>query len=366
VSVSGTYLSFLFICDQLPLFVTKTHIDVVLSPPLFHPDVTVSDNCEYFVQLNSLRSYAISAAVRGNYGPVALLRWVQYPDLFVEIVHQLIGHCQYFVLDESGSSAYSKVLMTTSLYYQKLHHEEDLDVEKPRAALLLFISRLLDKPGHLALFFANNLFNSLLLSFLFEDPLTEFVFGQLGQFLHNVPKLAPSLSHQLEQILQICLPSFPEERFVVLVIRLLTSFNDGLICNRSLRPSFEPFYKLFFESFTKFTVCNETVQNYMLQVLQFFALAGNSQSLSSPDVEALVPPIEMAFDDELPQHLKLKSIQLVAGEVLPSFNPRFILRHPRPLNIYLKVSLRDPNVIECLEFINAVVQCARVNALRCR
>jgi hypothetical protein len=110
------FVVFLFICDQLPLFVTKRHIDVVLSPPLFHPDVTVSDNCEYFVQLNSLRSYAISAAVRGNYGPVALLRWVQYPDLFIEIVHRLIGHCQYFVLDESGSSAYSKALMTASLY----------------------------------------------------------------------------------------------------------------------------------------------------------------------------------------------------------------------------------------------------------
>jgi hypothetical protein len=31
------FVVFLFICDQLPLFVTKGHIDVVLSPPLFLP-----------------------------------------------------------------------------------------------------------------------------------------------------------------------------------------------------------------------------------------------------------------------------------------------------------------------------------------
>jgi hypothetical protein len=355
---------FLYLCDHLPTCIARNHIDFLMSTPLFHPDVTAQDDCEYFGQLNSLRSHAVRAAVKGNFATVVLLKWVHYPELFVEVTHRLISDSQFVITNESSAHAFSRALMTSALYYQQLHHDEDRDVKGPRIALLLLIERLLTKEQVL-FFFSNSLFCSLLLSFLFEDSVSEFAFGQLTHLFLTVDELTPALSFHLEQIIHLCLPSFPEQRFVSLVARLLTAFNDGLIHNRVLRKSFEPFCQLFFESFTTFTKWNESLQPYMLQALQFFALAGNEQSLSTPDVEALCPPIQMAFGDELPQLLRVKLIQLIAGEVLPSLNPRFVIRHPRALNVLVKVALRNSAVIECLQFLDELIQFARVNALRC-
>jgi hypothetical protein len=82
------FVVLLFICDCLPPFVSRQHVECLLSDPLFHADVTVFDDCAYFEHLSSRRTYAIAVAVKAGYASVALVKWVQYRKLLIEVVRR--------------------------------------------------------------------------------------------------------------------------------------------------------------------------------------------------------------------------------------------------------------------------------------
>ena len=360
---------YLDVCSHCATAVRKQDIDLLCREPIFDPKVTMDDKYGEFVKLNTFRDLVVKVALQSGMAGRVLQPWVRYPALFSEIVQRFSKNIELLVLNEQTVSDFCRSLMTCALFYQHAHYQDPVlnveAVEVARTSMFLLISRLFSSFERMCLLFANGYFLSFFLSSVFEQPLRSFVLQNLLTYLSKSPDPLPvELSSMLERIMLICTASFPDNEFLQLATDLLSLSNEALIHNHAMKESFGQFCPMLFGSFENLTEPEATVQEYVLECIQLFSLAATTKSLGSAEVALLDSCLERTFLCVTPQ-LRVKLIQLIAGDCLPSVMPSFTIRHPRILKMFLRRSISDPNAIETIDFILQLVSFSSVNAVTC-
>ena len=371
-------LIFLYLCFNFFKYIGKNEALILLSPPFFSPNQTIFNQGDDFYFISSTRSAIIQTLLKSPKGlsELAFTYWMQEPMLFAEIIHRIIINRQLLNFGEKNRfiTPFCKSFMTVSLFYQQLHYlplqENSIPIESieiARTSLLILISNLLSiSDNNIAyLLWSNHYFISFFLSFLFEPSLQSFVLTHLLAFLSKCSNDVPAnLLDILQQIMQICFPSFPNEEFVNLVSDIILTLNDALIHQRSITKSFEQFCSLFFSSsLFSVTIANNSMQNFILQCIQFFSLVATPNDLGIAQYSALEKAITTVFGTILPQTLSNKLIQLIAGDNLASLNPTFFIRNPEAVKMLVRVSIDDPKLVEVINFIEKLVSFSNINAL---
>ena len=362
-------LVFLFLCWNLREFIQRRDVmDILFDAPFFDPRVTVFNQNEDYVKIDSMRSGVIDIVTSSErFVEVLFTKWMQYPYLFAEIAHRVIRNHSMIKIDGCTVNIYSKALMTASMYYQSLHYslEDKGPIEVARTSILLMISQVLGIQGAMSLFFSNQLFVSFFLSFVFEVPLRPYVLSHLLAFLSKEHgPVSDNLINMLVQIIQICSPLFPEQKFVVLVNDIVETLNDVLVHQRSITKYFEPLCAPIFDSLLRL-VDSELAHNYIMQCIVFFSLTALTQTVRSAQLYALEKAIQTVFGNDIPQQLINKIIQMIAGEVRPSLNPTFVIRQPNVLELFLKISLKSNNLLETVQFIDQLCLFSASNCQAC-
>lgn len=375
---------FLYICIEVKEFVRNEDIiNILIDEPFFDPSVTIFnnqiDNEEKekekkeeeigFEFIDSLRTSIVDIALfhMQSFDKI-LLKWIQYPHLFIEIVHRIIRN-SHLHIDTSNVNTISRALMISSIYYQQLHYTDDTHtnlIETVRRSLFLLITQFMQLQHAPHLLFSNSCFVSFLLAFMFEVPLRGFVLANILTFLtkHQTLPSNDSLQSMILQIIQICSQFFPEEKFIVLVMELLQTLVEALIHQRILTKYFEPLCIPVFSSLNSLDN-SELSRNYILVCIQFFALTTLTQSMNSLQISELENSIHIAFNDVIPQQLTNRLIQMIAGEVLPSLSPTFIIRQPKVLGLFLKISLKDNKLLDTINFLDQLCQFSALNCQSC-
>lgn len=364
-------LVFLFMCFNLRDHIERKEVmEVLFDPPFFDPRVTVFDQNDDYEKIDAMRSAVIDIVLTNCERSLELLftKWVQYPYLFAEIAHRFIRNYGIVKqLDAYKANIYSKALMTTSMYYQSLHYilEEKSSIEVARTSILLLISRVLGVKEAMPLFFTNQLFVSFFLSFVFEVPLRSYVLSHLLAFLSKgQDTVSDVLINMLVQIIQISSPLFPEEKFVILANDIVETLNEVLVHQRSITKYFEPLCAPIFDSLSRL-VDSELAHHYIIQCITFFSLTALTQTVQSSQLFALETAIQTVFGNDIPQQLINKIIQMIAGEVVPSLNPTFLIRQPAVLELLLKISLKSNNLRETVQFIDQLCLFSASNCQAC-
>ena len=360
----------------------------LLQEPIFDPKLTVFDNKyqymishEYFKKdleiINAFRSGVIDLALK-NLRPcfeVAFLKYISHPLMFAEITHRMIRD-QRISINPNAVTSLSKSLMTASMYYQPLHYNIDdkettVIIEISRTSIFLFILHLMNSSKTQVLLYSNHIFVSFFLSFLFEVSLRKFILSNLLLFLSKQDTISDSLVEMLSQIIQICSPSFPDEKFVTLVFDMIQTLIDVLTHRRSITEYFEPLCAPIFASLNQLTSSGlnydiELLQHYILLCVQFFALTAFTQTVSFPQIAILEKAIQTIFSHNIPQQLVNRLIQMMAGEISPTLTPTFIIHQPKVLQLFMKISLNDVNFLEKINFVDQLCQFSALNCQRCR
>lgn len=355
------YITYLYCCRNLYMHIRKTDCIILLSSPYFTPNVTVFDqNDDDFQFISSVRSTIIQTLLNSPQSLIefAFYQWMNEPFLFSEIVHRI---AQLFQAHKSTNiNSFCKGLMNSALHFQQLHYSIDDEktienIELARTSLLFLISRILNFDSIVFEFWANNSFTPFFLSFVFELPLRSFVLSHFLSFLSKVTTQIPCvLEAILSQIFSICLSCFPADNYVLLVTDLISTINDSLIHHRKLKDNFHSLYHLFSSSFSSIQK-TETIQNYLLQCIQFFSIVATPADLGIAEYEALEEAITKAFDPNIPHLLSNKLIQLIAGDNLASLSPTFFIGHPKAVELFVRVSMNDEKLSDVVNYIKQLV-----------
>ncbi|OHT13738.1 Beige/BEACH domain containing protein [Tritrichomonas foetus] len=365
---------FLYLCMHLSKYIRSTHANILLSPPFFHQSSTLFDHSTDYNIISTIRSLTIQTLIKSsqNFLSQIILKWIHKPLLFAEITHRIILNNQFLTFDSQTTTQFCKALMTASLFYQQLHYnstdQNDVkNIEIARTSIFLLISTIFNRSENIYTFFVNHYFTTFFFSFVFEVPLRSFVLSQLLAFLSKQQKDIPQLLIDiLQQIMTVSFPSFPNDKFVLLVSDILTTLNDAMLHQRSITSVFEPLIKPLFSSL--FSLTNSpVVQNYLMQCIQFFSVVAQPKSILTSQYDCLNHAISKCFGEtQLPQNLINKIIQLIAGDNLASLVPTFYIRHRKAVRVLLQVSMNDPNLHEVIKFINSLVTFSNYNAIQLR
>lgn len=364
------YIAFLQLCSEVNGQIRKSDFEILISPPLFDPRITIFDKFSDFQKINSLRSKVIRLLFKyPEFISTILLRWVQQPYLFAEIVNRLSRYTtSIFLPNEKLVTSASKALMQTSLYYQQLHATatDKKPIELARISILILISQILHPADMNTFYFSNQFFVNFFLSFLFELPLRSYILSHLLTFLSNrnakeVPKQLLSI---LQHILEITFPLFPDAKCVILISDILQTLNEAFVHQYSFANQFEVFCTSIFQYLLELnqTDCS---QKYLLQCIQFFAQTMNEKTINAAQICALEQAIINVFGDEIPIALTNKLIQLLAGECVASLSPTFNIRQPKILKLFVNTSLKSSRCVDVLGFIDDLIQYSSLNAICC-
>ncbi|OHT08838.1 hypothetical protein TRFO_22493 [Tritrichomonas foetus] len=369
-------LVYLYIMLHVDSFVRKNDFrEILLDLPMFDPSITVFDKYNEYDIIDGLRTAVIDLALKNTRTlfEILYLKHVSHPYLFAEITHRIIRNPN-LVVDSINIPIFSRALMCASMYYQPLHYPDEqntsvqitLSIEAARTSIFLFISQLMSiSPESPSLFYSNQIFVSFFLSFLFETPLRSFILSNLLNFLSRQEIISEPLIDMLVQIIQICSPLFPEEKFVVLVFDIIQTLTDVLIHQRSITKYFEPLCAPIFLSLNSL-IQSELAHNYILQCVQFFALTAFTQTVNFPQIAALEKAIQTVYGTNIPQQLINRLIQMMAGEILATLTPSFIIHQPKVLKLFVKISLDDSHFLESINFVDQLCQFSALNCQRCR
>lgn len=374
-------VTFLLLCSLLPEYVRPKEANILISPPFFHPSLTVfhiTDDKEYEI-FNTIRYFVIQILMKSKLDIInnIFMKWIHEPLLFAEITHRIIQSNVFASFDFNDADNNDKVqslcraLMISSLHYQKLHYSVEQSqvksIEIARTSILLLISSILNAPNALSYLFSDSSFDSFYFSFLFEVPLRSFVLSSLLSFLSKQQKEIPLfLISILEQILTNCFSSFPEEMFVLLANDVLTTLNESFLHQRSITDSFSSFLNPLITSYQKVEK-SEVIENFMLKSIQFFSLVAHSMKISRSHYNSLSKAISIVFDKEnIPQKLTVNLIQLIAGDQLSSLVPTFCIRHTKAVTVLLTTLLHDSKLLEMVKFVDSLVLFLHYNAIQLR
>lgn len=352
--------------------IRHSDVDVLLSPPFFHPSSTVFNIDDDYTIISSIRSLIIKTLLRCPLDLIGdiITKWIYEPLLFAEIIYRLIQsglfHSTEFV--QKNLTSFCKSLMISSLHFQKLDYtqpDQTQPIEIARTSLLLLISAVFHSSGSLSILFYDHLFLSFYLSFIFEEPLRNFVLSNLLSFLSKDQNEQPNLLvEMLLQILTICFQSIPQHRPVILATDILTTLNEAFMHQRSITPLFEPFISpliLAFEKTENTTLC----QNFLLQSIQFFSIVASPKNIQSIQYDTISSSISHTFDlNNIPQNLINKMIQLIAGDSLASIVPTVYIKHPKAVKGLLSVTLQDSKLSDILNFIDSLIGFSYFNTLQ--
>lgn len=372
---------FLYFCMHFYKHVRRSECEILLSPPFFNPNETVFEsNGDEFTFISSVRSFVIITLLNSTNGliKIVLSYWMNEPLLFAEIIHRFIAnvisynknHVSTDKIDQLNFKSFCRSLMISSHHFQNLHYQVNDEkmiesIEIARTSILLLISTLFTFPPEIVnMLWSNDYFVPFFLSFLFEVPLLSFILSSLLSYLSKQQLNEEEnivLLNNLQQIMHICLPSFPNEKFVILVNDIISTLNEAFLHQRKITKYFKSFCSMFFDSF-KSIVRTEPMQNYILQCIQFFSIVATENELRTAQYTALDESITKAFGAEIPQQLFNKLIQLIAGDSLASLSPTFIIQNPKAVQLFVHVSINDKKLVEIIDFIKSLVTLSFINA----
>ena len=364
---------FLYMCSHFSKYLRPSDADILLSAPFFHQSLTIYEQNDDFLIVNTIRSLIIQTLLKSSSSFLnqIISKWINYPLLYAEVIQRIILNLQGITLSNEDISQFCKMLMLSSLHYQHLHYQVDQEnvenIEITRTSILLLISSLFSSQENMLLYFSNNFFDTFFFSFVFEEQLRNFVLTHLLSFLSKQQKDIPELLIQmLQQIITISFDSFPDDRYVNLIIDILTTLNDALLHQRSITSYFEPMISPLFKSFS-FVKNDQGMQKYLLQCLQFLSIVAKPKHILTSQYDNMDKAIVTCFgDSEIPQNLVNKIIQVIAGDNLSSLVPQFYIMHPKAVRVLLHVLSNDPKLLNMINFINSLVAYSNFNAKQLR
>lgn len=360
---------FLYICSKLASFVRHSDIaDILIESPFFDPNITIFNKYSDYEIIDSIRTCVIDVTLlHMQFFQVLLMRWIRYPLLFSEIVHRIM-HNTRLRIEQMDTDKIAYTIMTTSTYYQYLHFttSEHTDLfELARTSIFGLINQFFQLPDGPRLLFSNMKFSIFYLSLLFEVPLQNFVLTNLLNLLTRGAQITTKeFGLALLQIISICAQYFTEQ-FIDLAMKLVQTLVDSMMHQREITKFLQPLCFPLFQSLSSLGN-RELCQNYLLLCIQFFALTCSDKSdLTSLHISELERAINNVYSDAIPQQLMNRLIQMLAGEILPSLSPMFIIRQPKVLSLILKISLKDDKLLDTINFIDQLCQFSALNCQSC-
>ncbi|OHT12088.1 hypothetical protein TRFO_03707 [Tritrichomonas foetus] len=345
------------------------------SDLLFDPHLTCSTEDKESSTLNTLRACAFELIL--NEGAQALdsvlVEAMPHPQLFTEMIYRCLIY-QSTIRDLIlGSTKLLHTLTTSSLYYQRYalvqntedYEGEKVNVDTVRLAIFLFFSSLFSNRQIETLSFQNEYFVSAYLSFSFEEPVRQFIMGQLRAFLtKDNPQATAMLGLNINKIVELAIPLFPNERALNLVNDIMVTVVDALSHQYSLADIFKPVTTSVIEALALVN-SNKECQDYVIHVLQFFSVISHDFVLSQKQVDAIEKAINTVFPNGPNEEVYKLLVEIMAAEHLLSITPTFIIHQPRVVTVFFKVFERTERKNENIGFILELCNFSSANSIAC-
>ena len=349
---------------KLPLMVRFLYSDI-----LFDPRLTCSSDNEESYTLNTLRSCAFELIIKEGASALnaVLIESMAHPQLFTEMVYRCMIYKRSIKELIIDSSKLLHTITTSMLYYQNYSFNSDIDesiIEKVRFSIFLFFSSLFSDREIETLCFKDEYFVLAFLSFSFEEPLRSFVMSQLRLFLtKDNPQATEIIGQTVTKIFEISRQLFPKTNAILLVNDILTTVIDSVSHQYVLAEIFKPVTTACVSSLPLLTNSQES-QDFILNTLHFFSVIAHDFVLSKEQVKSLEKTISTVFENNPPQLVFLRLIQIMAADTI-STAPRYVIHQPLILIVFYNVFIRTERKNEIIRFILDLCNYTSSNSTAC-
>ena len=360
----------LFPPDMIEIFPTEQLIDL---DNVFNPRITVFNQCEGFLILNSIRFYILEIILSNNHKSIENIfsMIIEYPMLLIETIHRFINFHQLIPTDPNDIIVFGRTLMSASLFYQSISLQHINEVELARTNIFFFLSHIFMDWSILDIMFNDYSFSYSFLSFLFEPPIRPYILSQVLNYLmgdKNNTKNVCLNNTQLPQIIfgivDIATSSFPDDGSLNLVSDFLNTLNDAIMHCQKLAALYEPLVSIILRGILVLNQ-SESSRKLIANALQFFALTSSIRVIKNTDRNSIENAIQRIYGDDPSKQIFDRLIQLIAGSYLPSLNPSFQIRQPKIVMSILKLYKNSQNLGLVMNYINNLCVYSKYNCIAC-
>lgn len=310
---------------------------------------------------------------------ISTARWTAFDILFLDstdfifdVLEILFGQpymYSEFLLRLSIGQTYSQLKFKKEIIdtiCEHLHeYKQEFNDQAPtaRGNIILFISRLLTDTQYINNFFSSEYQTTIFLSGIFENSLQKFTIQAIRTYLYATEKFSKYLCNILGNCLDTCALS---ENGLQVYIDLLSSLNDVQKIRRQVAEYLIPLRQNLCSIICKVSHNNEfkLLETLLYQTLNFFTSSSQIIEATVEEVSSIETVISIFDGREIPDLLFQNTVQVIAGQFLSSYSPKFIIREPNFLRFFLKIYHGD-EFCEAIKFIKDLCGYASQNIIIC-
>lgn len=197
-------------------------------------------------ELNTFRNTVLRLIIYEGSNAVnsLIIQFIPYPDLLSEILQRLL-QMKNLLTPLLYISSIPKSLAITLQYYNSIEIKSYDQVKKAVSTVFYFLSVLFLDISLANIFFKDQFFSSVFLSFLFERGISDFILSQIKVFLIQTENIeSSSIPSVINSIFGIIVIELPKMKNLELGLNLLRMLNEVL----SVNPSFSEFFIISLDS----------------------------------------------------------------------------------------------------------------------
>ncbi|KAI5538090.1 platelet formation protein family, partial [Trichomonas vaginalis G3] len=283
-----------------------------------------------------------------------------HPYMYCELLLRLsIGHTYLQV-------EFKKEII--ELLIDHFHEYKEISNERTILAcgnIILFVSRLLTDIHYLNNFFSSEHQTTIFLSCLFEHSLENFTIHVIRSYLTNTEVFSSNLCSLLGNCLRICCLS-PSESGLPVYINILSALNDVQKIRKQVCEYLISLRSILCSNLCE--ICHRTdyehLEEILYQCLNFFTSSSQIVKATQEEVSSFETMLEIFKNRKIPKRLFNETIQVIAGQFLSSYAPKYIITEPNFLRFMLQI-YKDKDFKIAIKFIQDLCSHASVNIIIC-
>lgn len=328
-----------------------------------------------FKIVDQLRSLIFdSLAIDGFSQLLCVLKFfVTKISLMAEVFHRIMSVFDRISKDILLKNGVLKVVSAVAVYFQSVHfhcNPEDHTVrdliELTRSSIFLFVNHIVQDDVLVMKWFSDQVFVTSLFGFLFEKSIRPFILQMIKSYMVNATTMSLVIVSELNNLTNIAFSRMPDLAYTDLLCDVLQTLNE---CFAHGKPDhvalFQDLPRAVCTSLKRLARDEQGIaERYLVEAVQFFAVTHSCSPLGLLEMDVIKHAVNLVEQDEPVPALFSKFIQLIAGSLLSSISPVFVIANPKALCTLVRIYLRSTKLCDVLNFVKQLVNYSFTNSIK--
>lgn len=340
-------------------------------PVIFDPRLTVFDDSVDMTMLNTLRSLSLEYILSDDGNAICEIldgEILTTPYLLAELLERLVVVDEFFAAKVASCPSIITSLQDIALKYKTLSLNNSGDmkpIKQVRMSMFSVLAHLLADHSTALLFFKQELFVNAWVSFVFEGPVRAMILQTIRTYLMNVNESGlGELPNLFYDVVLVAKNKLPDEQALQLLNDILEVLSTILAFKTSFAPRFHGMCDLLYAIVTLLGN-DQTSQEVYEKTIVVLAMISQRLEMTGVQVDGLTSTLMSFKTGSLLNRIFPKLVQLLAGGILPSLNPCFLVGQPQVMKLLLTVFVDTPKFDSILDFIISLVSYSPLNLEVC-